>query len=91
MDRIDPVKARECLNGFQSEVEAKLGKPIPASPETDQLCDAAFQLLADLKRVLAAPGDLRSCGAWAGGARPSEGALQPIREALQGPRIILAP
>ena len=90
LDKVDPARSRACLNRFQAEVEAKLGKPVPPSPEADQLCDAAFKLLEDLKRLMTAPGELvlrRMTEAEA----QSEGALQPIREALQGPRIILAP
>jgi hypothetical protein len=88
----DPAKARDSLKRFGEYLEQKAGKKPAPQPQVEQIEEAAFALLDDLKRVLAAVdqgADLyvrRLTEAEAA----SEPALTLLRDALQGPRIILA-
>ncbi|HVP60187.1 MAG TPA: hypothetical protein VMT11_06490 [Myxococcaceae bacterium] len=89
----DPRATRASLDGFAKDVSAKAGKPIASTAQGKQMEDAALALLADLKGVLeGAPQDselvLRRLTETEALSDP---ALMAVREAMQGPRIILAP
>ncbi len=89
----DPRATRASLEGFAKYLEGKAGKPIATTPQGKQMEDAALALLAELKGLLeGAPPDselvLRRLTET---EALSDAALVAVREALQGPRIILAP
>ncbi len=89
----DPRSARASLDGFAKYVGDKAGKPVAATPEGKQMEEAALALLGELKGLLdGAPADselvLRRLTET---EALSDGALMAVREAMQGPRIILAP
>jgi hypothetical protein len=81
------------LTRFSAYLSEKTGKPVQASAPSKQMEDAALALLSEFKTLLA--------GARSGSALAmrrlteaealSDGALAPVRQALQGPRIILVP
>jgi hypothetical protein len=84
---------RASLDGFEKYLSEKAAKPIVPSASGKQMEDAALALLAELKGLLdGAPADselvLRRLTET---EALSDGALLAVREALQGPRIILAP
>lgn len=84
---------RASLDGFTKYLSEKAGKPIAASAPGKQMEDAALALLAELKGLLdgaAAEAQLVMRRLTETEAL-SDGALQAVREAMQGPRIILAP
>lgn len=93
LDRFDPRASRASLEGFDRYLAEKAGQPVAATPQGQQMEDAALGLLGELKEMLkAAPADaelvLRRLTET---EALSDGALTAVREALQGPRIILAP
>jgi hypothetical protein len=89
----DGRATRASLDGFTKYLTEKAGKPIAPSAPGKQMEDAALALLAELKALFAgAPPDadlvmrrLTETEAL------SDGALMAVREAMQGPRIILTP
>ncbi len=89
----DPRATRASLDGFAKYLSEKAGKPIAATPPGKQMEDAALALAADLKGLLdGASADselvLRRLTETEALSDP---ALVAVREAMQGPRIILAP
>jgi len=89
----DPRTTRASLDGFAKYLGEKAGKPVAATPEGKQMEDAALALLGELKGLLeGAPADselvLRRLTET---EALSDGALMAVREAMQGPRIILTP
>jgi len=93
LDRFDPRASRASLEGFDRYLAEKAGQPVAATPQGQQMEDAALGLLGELKEMLkTAPADaelvLRRLTET---EALSDGALTAVREALQGPRIILAP
>lgn len=91
--QFDARATRASLDGFGRYLGDKAGKPVAATPQGKQMEDAALALLAELKALLdGAPADselvLRRLTET---EALSDGALMAVREAMQGPRIILAP
>jgi hypothetical protein len=91
VEKFDPRAARSALDGFVSYLRQKAGQPVAATPQGKQMEDAALALLGELKALLqGAPADaelvLRRLTET---EALSDGALMAVREALQGPRIIL--
>jgi len=89
----DPRATRASMDGFGKYLSEKAGKPIAATPQGQQMEDAALALLAELKGLFeGAQADselvLRRLTET---EALSDAALMAVREALQGPRIILAP
>jgi hypothetical protein len=84
---------RASLDGFTKYLSEKAGKPIAASAPGKQMEDAALALLAELKGLLdGAPAEAQLVMRRLTETEAlSDGALQAVREAMQGPRIILAP
>ena len=85
----DPAKTRDAIKRFGGHVREKTG-PVTLQGETEanQMLDAALQLLGDFKKVVESGKDVcvrRLTEAEAA----SEPALTMVRQALQGPRIIL--
>ncbi len=78
---------------FSAYLSEKAGKPVVASAPGKQMEDAALALLGEFKTLLAASGT----GSTVAMRRLTEAealsdvSLAPVRQALQGPRIILAP
>lgn len=89
----DPAKTKDALARFTAYLEQKSGKPHPKGAAGMQMTDAALALLSDLKRAMeAAAKDKQDvCLRRVTEAEAaSEGALNAVRQALRGPRIILA-
>jgi hypothetical protein len=89
----DPRATRASLDGFTRYLSEKAGKPIAASAPGKQMEDAALALLSELKGLFeGAPADaqlvLRRLTETEALSDP---ALVAVREAMQGPRIILTP
>lgn len=84
---------RASLDGFTKYLSEKAGKPIAASAPGKQMEDAALALLAEVKGLLdGAPAEAQLVMRRLTETEAlSDGALQAVREAMQGPRIILAP
>ncbi len=85
----DPAKTRDALKRFGEHVREKTGPvTLQGEGEAKQMLDAALQLLGDFKKVVESGKDVcvrRLTEAEAA----SEPALSMVRQALQGPRIIL--
>jgi hypothetical protein len=89
----DARATRASLDGFARYLSEKAGKPVTATAPGKQMEDAALALLGELKMLLdGAPPDselvLRRLTET---EALSDGALVAVREAMQGPRIILTP
>ncbi len=89
----DARATRASLDGFVKYLSEKAGKPIAASQPGKQMEDAALALLLELKGLLEnAPADAQLVMRRLTETEAlSDGALAAVREAMQGPRIILAP
>src|SRR5262249_5643721 len=89
----DARATRASLDGFEKYLSEKAAKPIAPSASGKQMEDAALALLGELKGLVdgaAADSELVLRRLTETEAL-SDGALLAVREALQGPRIILAP
>lgn len=88
--KFDEKKTRASLEAFAKAVKQQTGEvPLQGQEEAKQMFDAAMVLLGDLKRVVESGQDVcvrRLTEAEAA----SDPALSLVRQALQGPRIILA-
>lgn len=84
----DPAKSRDAFGRFVSEVQKRAGQPVASSQEGKELFDSALTLLTELKAVIGAKGELHLRRVTEGEAA-SEGAAKILREAMQGPRLIL--
>lgn len=84
---------RASLDAFAKYLSEKAGKPIAPSAPGKQMEDAALALLAELKGLLdGAPADAQLVMRRLTETEAlSDGALAAVREAMQGPRIILTP
>ncbi|RPH72208.1 MAG: hypothetical protein EHM78_04340 [Myxococcaceae bacterium] len=89
----DPRATRGSLDAFVKYLSEKAGKPIAPSAPGKQMEDAALALLAELKGLLeGAPPDAQLVMRRLTETEAlSDPALAAVREAMQGPRIILAP
>ncbi len=88
LDKFDPAKTRAVVDKFTGYLKEKSGHEAKGSPQGQQLFDASLQLLADLKAAVDKGGELwvrRLTEAEAA----SEAPLAVIRQALQGPRLII--
>jgi hypothetical protein len=81
------------LARFTVHLAEKAGKPVQASGPGKQMEEAAVALLSEMKAVVAGAGTsaLLAMRRLTEAEALSDGALAPVRQALQGPRIILAP
>jgi hypothetical protein len=81
------------LTRFTGYLSEKAGKPVQASAPGKQMEDAALALLGEFKTLLASAGSgaVLAMRRLTEAEALSDGALAPVRQALQGPRIILAP
>jgi hypothetical protein len=89
----DPRATRASLDGFTKYLSEKAGKPIAASAPGKQMEDAALALLSELKGLFdGAPADSQLVMRRLTETEAlSDPALVAVREAMQGPRIILTP
>jgi hypothetical protein len=88
LEKYDPNATLDAVNRFTEHLAKSAGQPPKASPQGQEMLQAALTLLADLKRSATVPGDLclrRLTEAEAA----SEQALAIVRRSLQSPRIIL--
>jgi len=89
----DPRATRASLDGFAKYLGEKTGTTVAATPQGKQMEDAALGLLGELKGLFDdAPADsLLVMRRLTETEALSDGALMAVREAMQGPRIILSP
>jgi hypothetical protein len=90
LKNFDAAKTRDVLARWSAYLEEQAGQKLAENPQAAQLRDLSVALLEDLQRLLATPGELvvrRMTEAEA----QAEMSLIPLRQAIQGPRIILAP
>jgi len=89
----DPRVTRASLEGFAKYLGEKSGTTVAATPQGKQMEDAALGLLGELKALFdSAPGDSQLVMRRLTETEAlSDGALMAVREAMQGPRIILTP
>jgi hypothetical protein len=83
----------DALTRFTAYLSEKAGKPVQASAPGKQMEDAALALLAEFKALLAAAGSGSTLAMrrLTEAEALSDAGLTPVRQALQGPRIILTP
>jgi len=97
VDRLKPVLAKfdpnlmvDTVRRFTKYMEEKSGKAAPPNPQNEEMLKAASVLLGDLKKLtLEGKGDVCLRQMTEGDAM-SERDLAVVRQALQGPRIILS-
>lgn len=93
LQKFDPAKAKETQARFAAYLQEKRGgKAAAAAPQSDQMKEAAFTLLGDLKEVFttAKPETPVVLRRLTESEAMSEPAVSVVRRALSGPRIILA-
>jgi hypothetical protein len=91
LDSFDPRATAGALTRFTAYLSEKAGKAVQASAPGKQMEDAAVALLSEFKALLAATGSgLLAMRRLTEAEALSDAALAPMRQALQGPRIILA-
>ena len=88
----DLAKTKDALQRFGKLLEEKAGRKVPQSPQGQRMEEVAWTILEDAGRVLAAVDQgadlyLRRLTEM---EAASEDVLSHLRDALQGPRIILA-
>ncbi len=90
LEAFSPAKTKDALARFSKHLEAKTGqvKSVNAS-EADQMFDAALILLEDLQKVVKS-GHQVCVRRLTEAEAASEPALMQVRQAAQGPRIILS-
>lgn len=90
LKQFDPAKTRDAIKRFSEHVREKTGPVTPqGEAEAKQMLDAALMLIGDFKKVVESGKDVcvrRLTEAEAA----SEPAITLVRQALQGPRIILS-
>ncbi|QRN93415.1 hypothetical protein JRI60_30000 [Archangium violaceum] len=85
----DPNKTVDAVRRFTKYMEEKAGKGAPPNPQNEEMLKAATVLLTDLKKAVETKGEVclrRLTEAEAA----SEQAVAVVRQALNGPRIILS-
>lgn len=91
LDSFDARATAGALTRFTAYLSEKAGKAVQASAPGKQMEDAAVALLSEFKALLAAAGSgLLAMRRLTEAEALSDAALAPVRQALQGPRIILA-
>jgi hypothetical protein len=93
LQSFDARAVANALSRFSSYLSEKAGKPVQASAPGKQMEEAAVALLGEFKTLLAGPGSAAALAMrrLTEAEALSDAALSPVRQALQGPRIILAP
>jgi hypothetical protein len=93
LQSFDARAAANALSRFTAYLTEKAGKPVQASAPGKQMEEAALALLGEFKTLLAGPGSATALAMrrLTEAEALSDAALAPVRQALQGPRIILAP
>jgi hypothetical protein len=88
----DPGAMENALTRFSTYLSEKTGKPVQASTPSKQMEDSALALLSEFKTLLAGAPNGSAVGMrrLTEAEALSDGALASVRQALQGPRIILA-
>jgi hypothetical protein len=83
----------DALQRYTVYLSEKAGKPVQASAPGKQMEEAALALLAECKTLFsaAAPDAVLAMRRLTEAEALSDAALTPVRQALQGPRIILTP
>lgn len=87
----DGAKTRDAIARFTKHLEEKSGATAKPTPTGEQMLEAAVTLLTDLNRALSSGTGELCLRRITEAEAASEGALSLVRNALQAPRIILAP
>ncbi len=90
LEKFDAAKTKDAIARFSKQLEAKIGAPPKTQPQATEMLDAALAIIADLKKIAAAGGQVVAVRRLTEAEAASDLALVPVRQALQGPRIILA-
>ena len=88
LEKFDAAKTRDAIARFGAYLKTLGGAGDQGAAEAEQMLGAALNLLEDLKKVVLSGKDVyvrRLTEAEAG----AESAMSQLRQALQGPRIIL--
>jgi hypothetical protein len=85
----DAAKTRDAIERFTKYLEEKSGAKATRTPAGAQMLDAAVTLLTDLNRALSSANGELCLRRITEAEASSESALSLVRNALQGPRIIL--
>lgn len=88
LERFEEAKVREAVRRFTAYAAGLAKIEPPQSAEAAQLIEIALRLLSDLKRLATSGGELHLRRITEAEAM-AEGALSALRQALQGPRLIL--
>jgi hypothetical protein len=93
LQSFDARAMAEALGRYTTYLSEKAGKPVQASAPGKQMEEAALALLQEFKALLTASGSDATLAMrrLTEAEALSDGALGAVRQALQGPRIILAP
>lgn len=93
LSSFDARAMADALTRFTTYLSEKAGKPVQASAPGKQLEDAALALLGEFKALLAGAGSgsVLAMRRLTEAEALSDAGLAPVRQALQGPRIILTP
>jgi hypothetical protein len=93
LSSFDARAMANALTRFTTYLSEKTGKPVQASAPGKQMEDAALSLLGEFKALLAevGSGSLLAMRRLTEAEALSDAGLAPVRQALQGPRIILTP
>lgn len=89
LEKFDAAKTKDAIARFSKHVEAKLGSAPKTQPQAQEMLEAALAVLGELKKVVAS-GQMVVVRRLTEAEAASDLALVPVRQALQGPRIILA-
>ena len=92
LSKFDPAKTKDAIARFTASLEQKAGKAATKGGPGEQMAEAAFILLKDIKRLYeaaAAEGRVLGIRRATEAEASSEGAFTSLREALRGPRLIL--
>jgi len=90
LEKFDPAKTKDAIARFGKQLEAKIGTAPKTQPQATEMLEAALTLIGDLKKLSATPGAIVALRRLTEAEAQSDLALVPVRQALQGPRIILA-
>lgn len=88
LEKFDEEKTRDAVARFSSYLRGMTEKPPAPTGAGTKLLDDAMALIADLKQVVAAKGEVHLRRITEAEAT-SEGALAVLREVIQGPKLIM--
>ncbi|MBL8953525.1 MAG: hypothetical protein JNK82_22305 [Myxococcaceae bacterium] len=90
LEKFDAAKTKEAIARFSKQLEEKIGAAPKTQPQATEMLEAALAIIGDLKKIAAGPNQIVAVRRLTEAEASSDLALVPVRQALQGPRIILA-